>query len=255
MHVVDGDSPTLRLEQDGSSGFTAQTWDVAGNETNFFVRDATNGSALPFRIRPGADQNSLFIDTDNDIGMGTASPSASLDVQRSDTALVEVYNTTNTNGKRDMLRLSNTGNPQIVFENRNNNNTWLWGAGNAVVIEHRTSGTRVMEISSTGQMEIPGAIITGGGTCGGAGCDAVFSAAYALPSIEEHSAAMWESGYLPNVGPTVEGEPVNLTDKVGRMLNELETAHVYIDQLHGEMTAQRSEFEARIAALEAAANE
>ncbi|MFQ5526068.1 MAG: hypothetical protein ACE5GX_07365, partial [Thermoanaerobaculia bacterium] len=41
LHVKDGDTPTLRLEQDGSSGFTPQTWDVAGNETNFFIRDAT----------------------------------------------------------------------------------------------------------------------------------------------------------------------------------------------------------------------
>ncbi len=47
LHVKDGDTPTLRLEQDGSSGFTPQTWDVAGNETNFFIRDATNGSTLP----------------------------------------------------------------------------------------------------------------------------------------------------------------------------------------------------------------
>ena len=31
MHVVNGDSPTMRLEQNGSSGFTPQTWDVAGN--------------------------------------------------------------------------------------------------------------------------------------------------------------------------------------------------------------------------------
>ena len=30
LHVKSGDSPTLRLEQDGSSGFQAQTWDVAG---------------------------------------------------------------------------------------------------------------------------------------------------------------------------------------------------------------------------------
>ncbi|MEC9250834.1 MAG: hypothetical protein VX501_09300, partial [Pseudomonadota bacterium] len=36
MHVVDGDTPTLRLEQDGSSGFTPQTFDVAANEANFF---------------------------------------------------------------------------------------------------------------------------------------------------------------------------------------------------------------------------
>ena len=54
IHTIDGDTPTLRLQQDGSSGFAPQTWDVAGNETNFFIRDVTNGSALPFRIRPGA---------------------------------------------------------------------------------------------------------------------------------------------------------------------------------------------------------
>ena len=80
LHIKDGDSPTMRLEQDGSSGFTAQTWDVAGNETNFFIRDATNGSPLPFRIRPSAPQNSLYIDTDGDVGLGTASPSAQLHV-------------------------------------------------------------------------------------------------------------------------------------------------------------------------------
>lgn len=45
LHVVEGNTPTLRLEQDGSDGFTPQTWDIAGNETNFFIRDVTNGSA------------------------------------------------------------------------------------------------------------------------------------------------------------------------------------------------------------------
>ena len=73
-HIVDGDSPTIRLEQNGSSGFTAQTWDMAGNETNFFIRDVTNGSLLPFRIKPRAPKNSLFIDADGDIGFGTENP-------------------------------------------------------------------------------------------------------------------------------------------------------------------------------------
>jgi hypothetical protein len=74
IHVIDGDTPTLRLQQDGSSGFAPQTWDVAGNETNFFVRDVTNGSTLPFRIRPSAPTSSIFIDVDGDIGFGTSSP-------------------------------------------------------------------------------------------------------------------------------------------------------------------------------------
>lgn len=84
LHVVNGDSPTIRLEQDGSSGFTAQTWDVAGNETNYFVRDATNGSRLPFKIRPSAPTNSIFVDTDGDIGLGDASPDAALDIESGD---------------------------------------------------------------------------------------------------------------------------------------------------------------------------
>ncbi len=63
LHCVDGNTPTLRLEQDGSSGFTPQTWDLAGNETNFFVRDATNGSKLPFRIRPNSPTSSIDLNS------------------------------------------------------------------------------------------------------------------------------------------------------------------------------------------------
>ncbi len=80
LHTVDGNSPTLRLEQDASSGFTPQAWDLAGNETNFFVRDVTNGSLLPFRIRPSAPTNSLYKDTDGGIGFRTQTPDGLFDI-------------------------------------------------------------------------------------------------------------------------------------------------------------------------------
>jgi hypothetical protein len=86
VHVKDGNTPTLRLEQDGSSGFTAQTWDVAGNEANFFVRDATNGSTLPFKIIPGAPSNALYVAADGDVGLSTASPDGLFDVAHSSDA-------------------------------------------------------------------------------------------------------------------------------------------------------------------------
>ena len=63
VHTTFGNTPTLRLEQDGSSGFAAQTWDLAGNEANFFVRDTTNGSKLSFRIQPNSPQDSIYIKT------------------------------------------------------------------------------------------------------------------------------------------------------------------------------------------------
>jgi hypothetical protein len=81
VHIIDGNTPTVRLEQDGTNGFTAQTWDMAGNEANFFIRDATNGSTLPFKIKPGAPSNSIFVAADGDIGLGTDTPDTTLDIQ------------------------------------------------------------------------------------------------------------------------------------------------------------------------------
>lgn len=84
LHVTDGDTPTLRFEQDGSSGFGSQTWDMAGNETNFFIRDVTNGSLLPFRIRPGAPKNTLYMAANGNIGFGSENPSSKLHVESGD---------------------------------------------------------------------------------------------------------------------------------------------------------------------------
>ena len=81
LHMLSGNSPTLRLEQDGSGGFAAQTWDVAGNETNFFVRDVTNAGRLPFRIAPSAPSNALFIAANGHVGLGTNTPDGPFQVE------------------------------------------------------------------------------------------------------------------------------------------------------------------------------
>ena len=80
VHAVTTDTPAIRLEQSNAGGFTAQTWDVAGNEANFFVRDVTSGSRLPFRIRPGAPTSSIDIAASGFVGMGTASPAKKLHI-------------------------------------------------------------------------------------------------------------------------------------------------------------------------------
>ena len=80
LHIADSDTPSVRLEQDWTGGWTPQTWDIAGNETNFFIRDVTNGSKLPFIIRSGAPSNSLFINNTGKVGIGTQTPSEALHV-------------------------------------------------------------------------------------------------------------------------------------------------------------------------------
>jgi hypothetical protein len=76
LHVNATDTPAFRLEQNNSGGFSAQTWDIAGNEANFFVRDVTSGSRLPLRIRPGAPTSTLDLSATGNVGVGTASPQA-----------------------------------------------------------------------------------------------------------------------------------------------------------------------------------
>lgn len=84
LHAVSGNTPTLRLEQNGTSGFQPQTWDVAGNEASFFIRDATNGSTLPFRIYPSSASNTLNI-TGDGVGIKDTTPEVELDVTGSAT--------------------------------------------------------------------------------------------------------------------------------------------------------------------------
>jgi len=88
LHINTSNTPAHRLEQNSSGGFAAQTWDIAGNEANFFVRDVTGGSRLPFRIRPGAPTSSIDISASGNVGVGTASPGGRL----------HVLGTENTNG-------------------------------------------------------------------------------------------------------------------------------------------------------------
>jgi hypothetical protein len=80
LHTATSNTPAHRFEQNDSGGFTAHTWDVAGNEANFFIRHVTGGSSLPFRIRPGAPTSSIDISASGSIGIGTPASLYKLDV-------------------------------------------------------------------------------------------------------------------------------------------------------------------------------
>jgi len=82
LHANTTDTPAIRLEQNNGGGFTAQTWDIGANEANFFIRDVTGGSRLSLRIRPGAPTSSLDIAANGNIGIGTASPHARVDIKQ-----------------------------------------------------------------------------------------------------------------------------------------------------------------------------
>jgi len=157
LHVATSNTPAIRLEQNNTGGFTAQTWDIAGNEANFFVRDVTGGSKLSFRIRPGAPTSSIDISADGDVGMGTASPSVPLHVLRTTGALQEMILASNNNEAR--ISIQNTGtNASKYIMGVNNTNPSLYfisrdgGGGTIVEVAQRLDAGGVASLKVNGSV-------------------------------------------------------------------------------------------------------
>ncbi|MGB9365356.1 MAG: tail fiber domain-containing protein [Xanthobacteraceae bacterium] len=114
VHIATGNTPAHRLEQLKSGGWGEQTWDIAGNEANFFIRDVTSGSKLPFRIRPGAPTSSVDISTDGNVGIGTASPSKKLHVAAINSQIL-VDRPANTAGNYALLSFGTNATPKFFL--------------------------------------------------------------------------------------------------------------------------------------------
>ncbi len=79
LHVKHGDSPGVRLEQDGSDGGTPRTWDVQGGGTRFVIRDVTSGD-IPLIIEADAPHEALFVQSTGNLGIGTSLPARELHI-------------------------------------------------------------------------------------------------------------------------------------------------------------------------------
>lgn len=152
-HIVSGDTPTVRLEQNGSSGWTPQIWDMAGNETNFFVRDVTNSSKLPFRIRAGAPNDSIYVAQDGKIGFGTSTPSHGLHLKRSDNVTLRLENSATqkswkVTNKGDSLQFAKVGTINGIFEYFDDASLQIGPFAN-----------RTLDLDSSGNLTIGGALV------------------------------------------------------------------------------------------------
>jgi len=248
VHTKDGNTPTLRLEQDGSSGFTPQTWDVASNEANFFIRDATNGSTLPFRIFPGAPSNALTIEASTgDIGMGTTSPNAALHVRRTDgNALILVEEASSTAGFRTLATLSNTAGGGMAFRMANGshsidfNNTGAAGS-EEFRINHDDGDSQEFSLDQAGNLTITGTLTTATQTIP----DYVFEDDYKLLSLEELKAFIKREKHLPNIPSASEveaqGNRVDLSLFQMLLLEKIEELTLYTLQQQQTIDQQAEE--------------
>ncbi len=247
-HFKFGNTPTVRLEQDGSEGFTPQTWDLAGNEANFFIRDATNGSNLVFRILPRAPANSLYIKDNGNIGFGTASPESSVHVLRTDgSAQLLIEETSSTASARTLLQMENNGSVRLSMVNTAmvaGVGTWnldVRETGDFVISGVGTGGNELL-IEENGDVTIRGSLTTAGNNYP----DYVFEPEYDLMPLSELGKYIEAHEHLPGI-PTDEDVKqnggVNMSELQLKLLEKVEELTLYTINQEKRITALQQQLE------------
>jgi hypothetical protein len=272
LHVNTSNTPGIRLEQNNSGGFTAQTWDIAGNEANFFVRDVTGGSRLSFRIRPGAPTSSIDISADGDVGIGDASPEANLHVEA---------DSRNPGAGQSSIYVESANNEDAIIglgagpSFSDNVDGFLFGYnGNAGVgrgfigtrpstgtgqIDFAVKNVTEMRLTSTG-LEVTDAIRVGGITM--TVPDYVFADDYKLMPLDEVKKFIAANRHLPDVpneaeikanGLDIAGFQMNLLRKVEELTLYTVSQDETIKQLTQQTASQNEtikQLQVRLAELE-----
>jgi hypothetical protein len=245
--VKDGNTPGLRLEQDSSSGFQAQTWDVAGNEANFFVRSASTGSQLSFRIRPGAPTSSIDIASTGDVGIGTAAPGNPLHVSRNTSSFLAALNLQNAGGDVG-FRLTNDVDAIDL--------NLIESAGLNEFRINLGASPPELALTATGNMTITGDYFSATCTAPGSPCapDYVFAPDYELMPLDDLRTFVQENRHLPNVPSEPElreAGQINLSKFQLTLLEKVEELTLYTLSLHGTVEDLKADRDAKSEALEA----
>ncbi|MEZ5716051.1 MAG: hypothetical protein R3D85_13315 [Paracoccaceae bacterium] len=288
LHIKDA-APVIRFEATAGAGSPAE-WRVAGLGSGFGIGNETDATT-PVSILRNAPTDALVLSGDG-ARLGSAASTAArlhvvsasadphyplaflLDDRATNTAVatdhmafilsshghasLKIEELSTTTAPRRMLTLRNNGRPEIVMGNTDTGGEWSFGAGTNFILKQggvetdSSTKTKLFEITPTGDATLAGSLTTGGPACA-AGCDAVLAPGYDLPSVADHAAQMFALGHLPNVGPTLPGQPVNLSERYGRLLNELEHAHIYIAQLEARDRSRADQIEHLAARLDALA--
>ena len=186
LHIQSGDNPTFRLEQDGSNGFTAQTWDLLGNEVNFAIRDS-NKNTLPLRILDDAKDDTLVLTHDGYAGVNEDAAKARLHVRESGSthdpsndAVIALFQRDQNSGDGSIISVlsGSGGNAQIFLGDKDDDKAGRVIYRNASdALSLWTAGSERLFIESDGQVCIGcndtqgdairhsnGAVLTAGGT-------------------------------------------------------------------------------------------
>jgi hypothetical protein len=134
-----------------------------------------------------------------------------------------------------------TGSNKLYIANSDTNPPLIYG-------DFSSGNVGIGTVTPSGKLDVNGAIYQRGGVLH---ADYVFEADYNLETIEQHADFMWTNKHLPSIPKAAVDETGQEIVEVGAhrkgIVEELEKAHIYIEQLN----KHNKELEARLTQLEA----
>lgn len=218
----DFDFDTLRLKENNtrikfddtstSPGFPNNDWQLMANDSNdggqnkFSIEDSTGGK-IPFTILAGAPKDSLFVNDDGFIGLGTAAPAQALHVSA-----------TNAPGIR--LEQNGTGGfaPRAWDITANEDNLTI-----------ATGGSTIFTLSSNGDLNITGTLTSATAGVAVEVPDYVFQPAHVLMPLSQLKEFVTTNSHLPGIpsASEMESDGINMTELQMNLLQKVEELTLY----------------------------
>ena len=181
------------------------------------------------------------------VGIGTASPDGKLHVHGSGNVIGIIESTY---GFAELF-LAGGGSSNWIGSDKD---LRFWVGGPDKVVIRADGGVIISTESTSGYLDVNGKIYQRGGLLHG---DYVFEPDYELESIDEHAEFMWKNKHLKAIPKAKVDEDGQEIVEVGAhrkgIVEELEKAHIYIEQLHKQnksLKERNKKLEARLAKIE-----
>ncbi len=189
---------------------------------------------LALTATAGAQIPSIEVTPSGDVGMGTATPAASLEVERSDgTAQILVEENSGTATDRNLFYVRNNGRPHFRMEDTNGSSkVWDFLASGAFFISRVGSGGTELQLASNGDLTIRGNYYS---SAGPHLPDYVFADGYPLMSPDELAEFIEREQHLPNMPSAKdvqEAGQINVTELQLKLLEKIEELTLYTLEQH-----------------------
>lgn len=190
----------------------------------------------------------IYESAGGNVGIGTTSPSGLLELQSTTSTYLDLDTGSGYNSE---IRFLEAGTTQGYIWHKSSGDYIGIGGGtatNSVHVKTATGNFGIGTASPAGKLDVNGSIYQRGGLLH---ADYVFEPYYVLESIEEHSQFMWQHKHLeaiPKAKVDDNGQEIIELGAHNRgIVEELEKAHIYIEQLNKRIKV----LEEKLAKLEA----